>query len=286
MRKPYDPEIFKGPLMVMRSEFRPDRNSVCGVYAKEGIPFDSTFYGYSGHGHSLGELIVDYLFVLSYSRLLYYTALVTSSSYGVNRDFYTKDDFDRFPLVPLERLSPNATSMISEIAREIRRGDRPWQRVDDWFAGVYRLSKADQQVISDTVEHGMQFGNYGYRSQEGPSREEIARFGATLNQMLSPFFALTEGGVRVAPRNLDSSWVFIDIFADNIETPSSSDDIRRVSHALADNEGASVTKVKIRDGHLMVAIEANRRYWTQSHARTVALDILRQSSDFFPVMSV
>ncbi len=282
--RPYNPEVFKGPILIMRTDLRPDRDNGCGIFAFDDIPFNDSFYGYSGQGHPRGEVVVHYLYVLSYSQFLYYTAIVGGTQYGVERDVFTKEDFDQFPLVPLEKLSAEQIDELTRISSEIRCGGRPWEKVDDWVATVYGLTKTDQQIIADTLEHAMPFSGHKNRSHERPTRDDIDGFSSMLTKLLTPFFAMTDEKIKVARREQNFySWVFLDVFTDRIDPNPNNNDMRIISHALADNEGASVVKVKTKEGHLVLGIQAQRRYWTQSHAKMLSLDILRHSSETFPV---
>lgn len=285
LHRPREPEIYKGPLLILRSTMRPDRDHGCGIFSFGNILFNESFYGYSGQGHQHGEDVVRYLYVLSYSQLLYYTVLVTSAKFGFEREVFFKEDFDQFPLVPLDQLSKKQIDEMLQISTEIMEGKRPWKKVDDWIAGVYKLSPSDQQVIADTLEIAMPFTGCIKRSQKTPSNDEIKSFSTKLEDLLNPFFEITGEHVNVVPRTQHSpSWILLDVFTDNITLQGKHDkDLIKMLTALAENEGASLIRAKIKDGHLLLGILAQYRYWTPSRARMLSMDILRGSSDVFPV---
>lgn len=284
LHRPRAPEIYKGPLLILRSTMRPDRDHGCGIFSFDEILFNESFYGYSGQGHPHGEDVVRYLYVLSYSQLLYYTVLVTSAKFGFEREVFYKYDFDQFPLVPLERLSKKQIDEMLKISTEIMDGKRPWREVDDWVAGIYKLSTSDQQVIADTLEIAMPFSKNIKRSQCQPSHKEIIRFSSKLEDLLNPFFEITGEHVNVVPRKQYSpSWILLDVFTDNIALQGGNDKtLIEMLMALAENEGASLVKAKVKDGHLLLGILAQYRYWTPSRARMLSLDILCSSDDAFP----
>lgn len=286
LHRPRDPEIYKGPLLILRSTMRPDRDHGCGIYSAQEILFNESFYGYSGHGHYRGEDVIRYLYILSYSQLLYYTVLVTSAKFGFEREIFYKEDFDQFPLVPLENLSENQIKQMRELSEEIMGGKRPWAKVDAWVAGLYKLSASDQQVITDTLEVAMPFTSSIARSQMKPTKAEVAAFSAGLVALLKPFFEITGEHIDVIPRAHNArSWVFLDVFTGVESLPNRDDtDFVEALKILADNEGASLIKAKIRDGHLLLGILAQYRYWTSSRCRMLSMSILRDSKDYFPVV--
>lgn len=285
LHRPRNPKIYKGPLLILRSTMRPNRDHGCGIFSFDSILFNESFYGYSGQGHLRGEDVVRYLYVLSYSQLLYYTVLVTSAKFGFEREVLFKEDFDQFPLVPLEKLSKKQFDEMLKISTEIIHGKRPWKKVDDWVAGIYKLSLSDQQVIADTMEIAMPFTGSIERSQGTPSDNEINGFSEKLKALLNPFFEITGEHINVVPRKQNSSsWILLDVFTGNNAPCGNHDkDLTKMLMTLADNEGASLIKVKIKDGHLLLGILAQYRYWTPSRARMLSMDILRSSSDVFPV---
>ncbi len=285
LHRPRNPEIYKGPLLILRSSLQPDRDNGCGIFSFDDILFNESFYGYSGKGHSLGEDVIRYLYVLSYSQLLYYTVLITSAKFGFEREVFYKEDFDEFPLVPLEKLSANQIVDMRQISTEIMDGKRPWGKVDDWISGVYKLSSSDQQVIADTLEISMPFAKNIKRSQQPPSHEEIISFSDRLKNLLKPFFEITGERVNVVPRMQHSqSWILLDVFTGSADLQINNDkDLIGILTALADNEGASLIKAKVKNGHLLLGILAQYRYWTPSRTQLLSLDILRNSSEIFPV---
>lgn len=284
-RKPKS-EIFKGPLLILRSSLQADRNKGCGIFSYEDILFNESFYGCSGHGHAQGDSLVRYLYILSYSQLFQYVALVTSAKFGFEREVIYKEDFDQFPLVPLENLSENQIEEMRQLSKAIMDGDRPWAKVDAWVAGIYKLSVSDQQVIADTLEVAMPFTNSITRSQEKPTKAEIAVFSTTLESLLKPFFEITGEDIKVVPRAHNTpTWIFLDVFTEDVSSQNRDDtDFTEMLKELANNEGASLIKAKIKDGHLLLGILAQYRYWTPSRCRLLSMSILRDSRDLFPVV--
>lgn len=279
-----DPEIYKGPLLILRSTMRPDRDHGCGIFSFDDTLFNESFYGYSGQGHPHGEDVVRYLYVLSYSQLLYYTVLVTSAKFGFEREVFFKEDFDQFPLIPLENLSKNQIDEMLQISTEIINGECPWKKVDDWIAEIYKLSPSDQQVIADTLEIAMPFTRSIERSQEMPTEDEVNAFSANLKSLLNPFFEITGEHIDVVPRRQYSqSWILLDIFSNKVDPSEKHDNLIKMLTALAGNEGASLIKAKLKDGHLLLGILAQYRYWTASRTRMISMEILRDSDDIFPV---
>jgi type I restriction-modification system DNA methylase subunit len=285
LHRPRSAAIYKGPLLMLRSTMRPDRNHGCGIYSAQEILFNESFYGYSGHGHPFGEDVIRYLYVLSYSQLLYYTVLMTSAKFGFEREVIYKEDFDQFPLVPLKNLSEKQIEEMRQLSREIMDGDRPWAKVDAWVAGIYKLSASDQRVIADTLEVAMPFTSSITRSQEKPTKAEITVFSTTLENLLKPFFEITGEDIMVVPRTHDThTWIFLDLLTKKISAQDrDGEDFTEMLKELANNEGASLIKAKIKDGHLLLGILAQYRYCTPSRCRLLSMNILRNSKDYFPV---
>lgn len=285
LHRPRSPKIYKGPLLILRSSLQPERDAGCGIFSVGDMLFSESFYGYSSVGHPSGKDVIQYLYLLSYSQLLYYTVLLTSAKFGFEREVIYKEDFDQFPLIPLESISQDQVSEMHHICNAIANGERPWKRVDDWVGAVYELSQSDQQSITDTLQVSMPFSNNINCSQAAPSFLQVVDFGKYLEHALRPFFELTDEIIHVQPRTrTSSSWVFYDVYTGDTEIDNdASNDFISLLRSLADNEGASLIKAKLRNGHLMLAVLAQYRYLTLSRARLLSMDILRNSEEYFPV---
>lgn len=285
LHRPRDRRIYKGPLLILRSTLRPNRDKGCGIYSADEILFNESFYGYSGHGNSHGDDLVRYLYVLSYSQMLYYTALVTSAKFGFEREVIYKEDFDQFPIIPLENLSKINIDQMRHISHKISEGMCPWKEVDDWVALIYKLTKSDQQVISDTLEVSMPFTESIKRSVAHPSKKEVDYFCKTLSEFLAPFFNITKQKVFVEKSAMYSkAWIFLDVYTSVALLNNSETELAELLKELADNEGASLIKAKIKDGHLLIGILAQYRYWTPTRCRLLSMNILRDSEEFFPLL--
>lgn len=288
LHRPRDPGIYKGPLLLLRSTMANDRNKGCGIYSEDDVLFNESFFGYSTNGDTKKRPIIEYLYVLTYSQLLFYHSLLVSAKFGFEREVIYKEDFDNFPIVPISKLSGQQLQEISNIAALLKKGECPWERLDVLVSEIYDLSSDDRQLISDTINNSSPFTRDIIASQRRSSEEEIDYFSKSLQALLQPFFELTEESIHVKPRiqSYASSWVTLDVFIgqDIAEEPRNQGFIE-VIQALGDNEGASLIKIKVKNGHLILAMLAQYRYWTRSRARLLSIDLLRNSEEFFPLTS-
>lgn len=290
LHTPRDPSIYRAPLLVVRESFKEDRDRGCGILALRDLAYSESFFGYSAQGYRKGdpEDLIRYLYVLTYSNLFYYIALLSSSKFGIERDAFLKEDVDQFPMVPFESLSSEQVQGLRNLSKSIAHGNCPWADVDNWVYRLYGLDSSDQQVILDTLQTALPFASSKIRAQQAPDSQQIDQFTKAMEHVLQPFFQIVNDRVTVLPRpSASKSWMFLDITTGSVATPANNTNrITEWIEKLAEHEGAS--RIIVRhdaDRLLRIGLLRQYRYWTPSRARLCAMDILREHGDVFKVQT-
>lgn len=262
-------EIYTAPLVVIAQSPSADRTTPRAAFASRDVAYDRSFFGFSCAGHSAADELARYLLVLFNSAMPLYTALLTSSQFGVERDAYLMEDIERVPFRPLSDLTDVQRKRLLWLAESLLAGDPDWDAIDEWAAELYGLNRWDREVITDTLATSSPFQSAQAHAQQPPSRRRVDAFVARLASDLEPFVETkplrTSGGTPRGP------WIWFGLRGDSNEIiePLKTD----VVH-VADDLGA--TQILVCGGsELTIATLAQNRYWTPTRARLLALDLLQ-----------
>ena len=271
-----DPRIYKGPVVLVRKSpptLRRRKFSRASAITFKDAAYSESFYGWSTHGHSSPELLAKYLFVLLNSDLFLWHCLVTSSEFGVERESIHKHDVDSFPVVSFDSLSRTLKSSLEKAFDTYKSDPSETTSLNDVVSDVYRLSGYQQEVVRDTLSMRLPYRDNIEDASHAPSDDEVDSFAARLAAMLDQSLD-KKMEVRVL-NDLDlGPWLLL-----LIGRPVGLSDVPaqlRRHLRLADQAGASRVLVRWeRDKVLGVCSLRRRRYWTQSRARLLALELLR-----------
>ena len=274
----HDPlRVYRAPILLLRQSLPDNRTAGNALSSSVDIAFNKSFYGYSACGHSDARTLVQYLHILSHTNLWVHYALCVSAKLGFERTYYYKEDLDDFPIIPLESLSTEQKSQIRELAGLLEAEDvNAFQSIDAFFAGLYKLTKRDLQVIEDTLEVRNPHDELGLRGSTTPTHVEVRQFICELKHAIKPFTKRAGLNVEVAEhgdQSDDDAFRFLLVLSAEARG-SSIPDIKVLMLQLADQTGASLIILE-QDGNLLVGILNQYRYWTKSRARLLAADILR-----------
>jgi hypothetical protein len=206
------------------------------------------------------------------SDLPIYCALLTSGKFGSERDVLHKEDLERLPIVPLDQLTETQMDRMESLANEALRGDVDWNRIEDFVAHVYGLNKWDREVIHDTLAFSAPFARARRTAQMAPSSSAIVAFARRLAHDLRPFTNNNVTISRAYPRQ-SVPWVWLSF-------GSGSDQDMRPLISAADDLGATQIVIVPDEGGIVVGILAQRRYWTSTRARLLALALLHDEAIF------
>jgi hypothetical protein len=252
-------------------------NGVGAFSSFEPLIYNYSFFGYSCAGHEQPETLARYLQLLSVSSVLSYFTLMTSSKLGGGeRPTLQKVDIDRFPFIPFENLKPEFKEQISGLSAQLLTGEKPWAEINEWARKIYKLSKPDMQVIEDTLRTAWPRNTF---ANERPTPKEFQAFANTLQRVMQPFADIAEVPLQVQMCDEDkaSGWAFVKVVFET-ETKSSTawPDGWQGKLAIANQFWASQVKVYADPSKhvLYIGQLARSRYWTQTRARMLAMDLL------------
>lgn len=253
------------------------------LLANGDIAYSSSYYGFSTAGHPDAEALAEYLFVLLNSDVYLYYQLMTSSRFGVDQTSLLPEDIRYFPIEPWEALKPETKAEIHTVAdliREDEQNEANWETLNDWVNEHYKLSEHDTERVRDTLATRLPFQAVKDLSLERADQEMREAFATAIVDKLKPFFNVTnEVLLATVSDNSTQAWGLIDVMTD--AAPKAEMDLSAVFGAIAEQHGANRVFVDRGHNHLTLCLLNERRYWTVSQAREIAMEILREYGYIF-----
>ncbi len=286
LHMPRSRDIYRSPLVLIKVSLGTDRRRGFALLAFDDLAYSSSYYGYSTHGHPEAELLARYLHLLVHSSVWLHFCLITDSQFGAERNKPRKQSIEDFPIVPLEALTNELKKTVEKLSARLVSGDTEvFDAIDRLFAKIHGLNDDDLDVIRDTLDVGQAYReSSGQRACAAPTMAECRRFVERLRSLLAPI-------VETEPENLPATLWFPDGTQRAGQTfgavllgrpPKQVDEqIYQEVVPMADNTGASQIVLKHTGGGLLVGLRNQYRYWTQTRARMLAADILRDHLDVF-----
>ena len=280
---PRDPGIFKSPLLLLRASPKKDRRSRGALFFGTDVAYSNAFFGLSIAGHAERRSLIDILYLLSYSDLLLYYQLLTSPKFGVERDSSLQVDIESFPLMNLDSLTKDQEAEVSEMSGRLQRGDPCWEQVDELVCRLYGLSSWDRQLIQDTLEFELPFSDNVQQSSMPTTTDDRAAFADTFNRLVEPFKRDDGIPTRIVEVNKKAvdGWRYVCISSlkgtDSTVATLAGTYSRQLS-ALAESYWASRLNVRLPDSSAVVGYLDQRRYWSKTQARLLALEWLQGDS--------
>jgi hypothetical protein len=213
---------------------------------------------------------------------------MTSAEIGVERPKFQKQDFDDCPIIPFERLTESQRADIVQLSsRLIECDENVFADIDDFFGKLYGLDERDLQVIRDTLEVRDPNDELGKRGSQPPTPAEMEKFRRRLESGLRPFFKTLGKEVEVAiwkptvGQSVAEAAFGVLLVGEKGCRLSGQDAVFRSKVLpLANETGATLAVETVRDG-LVVGILRQYRYWTQSRARLLGAEIVREHMEIF-----
>lgn len=275
--------LYRGPMVLMfeapDSKGKFGFHPITGVGAllcMEDLAFNYSLYGYSCAGHPQSELLARYLQLLSVTSVLSFFVLMTSPKIGVEREALQKEDVDQFPFISLENLKPELKEQIPALSARLLAGEKPWTEINEWVRKIYKLSKPDMQVIEDILRTAWPRNTF---ANEYPTSEQFQAFANAIQRVMQPFAEIAEVPLQVQMCNTDkaSGWAFVKVVFGVEAAPASAlPKDWQIHLAVANQFWASQVKVYAAPSKRVLYIGqlARNRYWTQTRARMLAMDLL------------
>lgn len=268
--------IYQGPLLLFREAPKQEPMQRGAIYCDSDVVFSRSFYGMTVPPNRAFE--ADYLYVLSYSDLLAYWTLMTSSKFGVERDIYNQIDFLNFPVVPRSELTEAQERSISQMASQLKSGKHCSASINTLVADVYGLSTFDQDLVSDALEFESPYSTSKARALTTVDGAGtcVMEFAQCIESIISELedidvnvtpFALQPGGDRI--------WQFIRLAVDS---PVALDrgQVRALFQHVPDTLMSSEIRLQLGSRDWLIGRLSQSRYWSRSQARLLALDLIHQ----------
>ncbi|MBN8791021.1 MAG: N-6 DNA methylase [Stenotrophomonas nitritireducens] len=272
-------EIYKGPMVLLRKSPSTKPHAPAAMLALKSVAYRESYFGYSCAKTTQPQLMAVYMWALMNSRLFLYYALMTSSIFGCEREALQKSDVDQFPIVPLTQLSKSqigALESMLELAKK-KSPELDLTDVDGLVNRIYGLTPADVMLVEDRLAVALPFSRVKKAAVSPPKQNEVQAYGDALVRILEPF-DLSDSPLQVTayPHSPLSPWRFLRVGA-VAQTPDLAVGDLVGSLRMADD--LDCTLVEYHDsGALYLGILNQRRYWTRTAARTLALDLIKRNA--------
>ena len=275
MHRPCQRSIYKGPLLLFRQAPKFNRESRGAIWCNDDVAYCFSYYGLPVGQSPIGE----YLFVLSYSDLFVYWALLTSAKFGIERETLYVEDIRSFPVGPYEQLSAVLREKCKKLADQIRAGECPWVELEEFVKAVYQLSDLDWQLITDTLTYSSPYSQTLKRAAASVDErsDEVIEFTV---EMATALDAVMDDSFTVQAKSLPSitGWLFVEISKTTVGSVRNNwtwqGDIA-LTELIAHEESFWTTQLRLQVGHdqWLIGQPNEARYWSKSKARLLALQL-------------
>ena len=281
-------EYYRAPLVLVKQSPGFYRENCWAFLSFEDVAFSQDFYGYSSTEHPDSELLAQYLFLFCHSLIWIYYVLMTAPVFGAERRVIYKTDLDDCPIVPLERLDEDQRHMVTVLAQRLLHCDMSvMPEIDAFFGSLYSLDDFDLEVIRDTLDVCLPYGESRARACGAPTGAEIETFRQRLELVLRPFFKALGKDPQVIMWKPDDKFLRkespfgIVLISERGRGTAQPDALfRDVILQLADDTGTTRI-IQHLESSLLVGILRQYRYWTPSRARLLSAEIVRQHMGIF-----
>lgn len=274
--------IYRAPLVVLRESPSTIEGCPLAALALEDVAFRESYIGYSCNNAPDPNTLAVYLTALFNSPLFLYFILMTSGKFGCERSAFQKVEAEKFPIRPLQSMTPDQRGRLASIKQAILGGDDDLEEMIFAFVrDIYGLRAADVTLIQDRLALALPFAAVRNRAMAPPTAREVDLFAQTLRSGLKPFdMGQVPVEVEVFAQSGSAPWRFLKIGSPVSKSKRTSADLL-ASIALADMLDASRVELG-QDGTTYVGLLNQRRFWSRTAARTLALDLIKRGD---PVLS-
>ncbi|MGB4116806.1 MAG: N-6 DNA methylase [Polaromonas sp.] len=274
MEWPRPRAIYEGPLILFREAPKFDRKMRGAIWSAKDVAFNRSYYGLPFKNNLIGE----YLFILSYSDLFVYWALLTSAKFGVERETFLLEDVGTFPIEPFSTLPKLLKDMCHQLALQIRRGECPWSDLEEFVRRVYKLNDLDWQLVDDAVSYELTYRKSQIAAEKDTNLNSPEFIGFA-SEVQSSLIALVDESLSVHGVSVPSleSWLFIEIIKGQ---PTSDHRVKQLEAAFLTAQIANVKsfwtthlRFQIGQNHWLIGQPRQARYWSKSKGRLMALQL-------------
>ena len=112
-----------------------------------------------------------------------------SAQMGARKRILDKSDIDSFPFPNIDKLTKEQREEALRLANMLdAKGEKDWNALDRFVSGLFDLSKAEQQVVADTVTFNGPYAVVRAQAMLAVPPDEAATFVCMLEQAIQPFF--------------------------------------------------------------------------------------------------
>lgn len=275
MYRPCPQSNYKGPLLLFRQAPKFKREMRGAIWSHDDVAFCFSYYGLHVGQNPIGE----YLFVLSYSDLFVYWALLTSAKFGIERETFYLEDIRNFPIEQYAKLSASLREKCLTLAEQIRAGECPWTELEEFVKAAYRLSDLDWQLITDGVTYASPYSQSLKRAATAINErsDEVAGFTAEIKESLEDLVDDSFKVRAVSDPSLNN-WLFVEISKtvnSSISGNTMASNATLLANQIAQERSFWTTQLRVQIGqdHWLIGQPNQARYWTKSKARLIALQM-------------
>ena len=268
---------YRGPLLVFKKGMRRERESGRAFISESSLVYSDSYYGYSAFGHEKCDLLLNYMQMLLHSSIFEYYALMTSGTFGVERDIVQKQDIDEFPFVDPEDIDPD---LINNIANDFKRGALDGDKLDTTVKSIYGLSDSDLNRINDALQTAAQYATSQETATQKTTKEQRTAFISELIENLQSLYR-AENGWNVCVESLpfdeqsESPWHFFSI---SLKGGVDSHHENQFENPMSEIKQFGASQIYIPSKHgspiLTVGLMDQYRYWIPSQAQFLAHRII------------
>lgn len=245
------------------------------------MAFSKNFFGYTAYWHNDSALLCGLLHIIAHSQLFQHFSYMRSAQMGARKRILDKSDIDAFPFPDIQKLTKEQRAEIFRLADQLNAPEEnDWKALDSFVGGLFGLTKAEQQVVSDTVTFNGPYAVVREQAVRSVPIEEADAFVRTLEQAIQPFFKAVgqKAKATLVPRmdgDWRQPWAFVTLLLDGDSwNPSEKLVAGLIGEASAN--AASRLVMPLPEGGLIVGLLNKRRFWTRSRARLCALHIAEE----------
>ncbi|MCT8342277.1 MULTISPECIES: N-6 DNA methylase [Photorhabdus] len=269
-------ENYDAPLVLLRESPSSKDNCPMAILTFQNVAYNRSYIGYSCKKSPEPELLAVYLSTLFNSRLFLYFTLMTSSKMGCERSTLQKVEAEMFPFCPLNELSEELKNQLVLIKEAfLTSSDDVENLVETFIRKLYHLRVGDVNLINDRLSLGLPYKAIRTNAVKAVDKKIIERFKQILQTTLLPFdMSDTPLCIEILDVGVFSPWVFIRLGEqEKSEIPSSEHLMTTIG--MGDFLDASLVEIPFKDS-LYLGILNQRRYWSSTSARTLALDLIKR----------
>jgi hypothetical protein len=289
MHRPRDPRLYRAPHVLVRRGLTSGRPA--GALLRQDAAHNNGIFGVAAPDADEGylELLVGYI----NSSLGQYVQFLTSSSWGVEREFVEASEHLALPFAEPSRVaSKRVRSAVRFAERNVGKRERWQARLDEAVFEAYGLSSSEAARILDLLHIGLdQFEHQAASTAfEPPTAGEVAAYLETLSDSLSEALPSLKVAAAISERADLYTVASVGLTArDGSSKDAAEDQVSTVDSLLQAAELSardwpspativqpSILVLRGDKAHLVKPSE--RRYWTVTNAADDASVVLRAVS--------